>query len=397
MRCHVDGKTSSLSATSVSLKGYNKVNIRQFSTLVSVLVMGVCQSYATASDTLRSRVEYQGDGLNIIGALIDDREFFDEWQKPQMPRIESVDTFRRGDEVIPIIIFATSAKDQNGNADLTYDITIRKPDGSVYGHHDKLVIWKDAPAPMMHLVKQPVVIRLEKTDPLGIYTIHATVFENVRNQTVPIDFSFRVIEDSILSAEAMNRQLTFYYRKPNPLVLPALMRTIEKAGTLDKQSAQSPIIGFFTLAMAAAPGDSDYFAGTINTLGESKAFFSYCYSLSRNKDTVLHWNSHHPSVNDMLWGAFFASGDRRLIERLVSEMRFCDEKESIPLYLTGASARWSLCSNARQHPKVKDFLEEMKSTVPTELKAHLDEALHADPGELREQMMKDIERFKNKK
>ncbi len=364
----------------------------------SLLALTIFSShlFATNGDSLQAQVDYRSEGLNVIGVLIDERGFFDEWQKPEMPKIKPVDTYRRGDEVIPILIFSTSAKDQNGNADLTYDITIRKPDGSVYGHQEKLTVWQGAPAPMMHLVKQPLVIRLERTDPLGIYTISTTVFENVRQQKVPMEFSFRVIEDSVLSSDEMNHQLTFFYRKPNLLLLPALMRTVDKAGILTDKSAQSPMVGFFTVVMSSAFADSQSVEETINQLVDGRSFFSYCYSLSRNRDTILNWDGHDPSVNDMLWGAFFASGDRRVIERLVSEMRFCSEEQSVHLYLTGASAKWSLCSNAKQHPAVRTYLEEMVGKVPPQLADYLQETLNADPGALREQMMNGVQRFKNK-
>lgn len=138
--------------------------------------------------------DYNKDGLQIHFLLIKDKNFFEEWKKPDLPTITFVDTYKRGEEVIPIILFSTDGKDDNGNADLTYDIKIVKPDGSTYGHFEQLEIWKDEPAPMMHLVRQPVVIHLEKNDPIGIYKISSVVYENNKKAKVNFDLSFQVAE-----------------------------------------------------------------------------------------------------------------------------------------------------------------------------------------------------------
>lgn len=350
--------------------------------------------FAFESDSLKAQFEYNQNGLQLISALINDRNFFDEWQKPEMPMVKPVDTYRLGEEVIPVFIFTSSAKDENGNADLTYDINILKPDGSVYGHFENLEIWKDAPDTLMHLVKQPIVIRLESSDPLGVYKIHVTVFDNVQKLKVPINLYFQVIENSVLSQDEMRYQLAYYYLKPNSLILPALIRSIDESGILEKKSTQSPIIGFITTAMASCPSDSQVFKETISSLSTNEHLFSFCYSLASTKDTVINWSGHDPSVNDMLWGAFFASGDKRVVERLVSEMKFCDEKDSLQLFLTGASAKWSLSSNAKQHPSVRGYLEDLVGKVPEELEGHLYETLNVDPGVLRQNMINGIHSFK---
>ena len=148
---------------------------------------------ANETDSLKAISEFKDDGLQIIVVLINDRGFFDEWQKPEMPTIESVDTYKRGDQVIPIIIFGTDRKDENGNADLTYDIIIKKPDGAIYGEFNQLNVWKDEEASVMHLVKQPIIIGIEEKDPLGIYTIDISVYENVKKQKIDFKLLFQVI------------------------------------------------------------------------------------------------------------------------------------------------------------------------------------------------------------
>ena len=144
-------------------------------------------------DSLYAHIEYEKNGLYLHIALTNDHNFFGEWQKSKKPKISSVGIYTRGDNVFPIIIFSTDGKDENGNADLTYDIKIFKPDGTVYSNFKQLEIWKDAWSPAMHLVKQPINIRIKNSDPLGVYKVHVVVYENIKKLQVAFDLSFKVI------------------------------------------------------------------------------------------------------------------------------------------------------------------------------------------------------------
>lgn len=144
--------------------------------------------------TSKAQIDFDQNGLRGMFCLIDNKRFFDEWQKPDTPKISPVDTYKRGQDVFPIIIFSTDGKDSKGNADLSYDITIKKPDGSIYGHFEQLTIWKDAPAPTMHLVQQPINIRIEQSDPFGLYKVDIVIHENCKKIALPLHLAFLVQE-----------------------------------------------------------------------------------------------------------------------------------------------------------------------------------------------------------
>lgn len=164
------------------------------SLLWSVILLFTMNIFASEIDSLKALADYKSSDLQIIFALINDRGFFDEWQKPELPKISTEDTYKRGEEAIPVIIFGTDRKDVDGNANLSYDIKITKPDGSIYGEFKQLEIWNGAPAPMMHLLKQPIIISLEEKDPLGVYTVEAKVYENTKKQTISFKLTFKVVE-----------------------------------------------------------------------------------------------------------------------------------------------------------------------------------------------------------
>jgi|GEM_PF-982625 len=150
--------------------------------------------YLQNTDSLVAINTYQDNGLQLVFFVTGDANFFTEWQKPDMPQISPVKIYKRGDDIFPIIIFGTDGKDDKGNADLTYDIDVKRPDGSIYGHFDQLVIWKDEPATMLYLAKQPLKIHIEKGDPAGIYRIDASVYENNKKMKINFSLAFKVEE-----------------------------------------------------------------------------------------------------------------------------------------------------------------------------------------------------------
>jgi len=154
----------------------------------------VSYSSAFEKDSLNAVESFNQNGLQLHFVLINDKEFIDKWEKPETPKISPIDTYKRGEDVIPIIIFSTDGKDSVGNANLTYDIKIVKPDGTIYGEFKQLEVWKDAPAPIMHLIKQPIDIHLEENDPIGIYKVQTTIYENVKKVRVNFELAFQVVK-----------------------------------------------------------------------------------------------------------------------------------------------------------------------------------------------------------
>ena len=59
-----------------------------------------------------------------------------------------------------------------------------------------LVVWKDEPAPVgnLYLLKQPIDIGLEKSDPLGKYSVRMTVHDHIKKADVESNLSFQVKE-----------------------------------------------------------------------------------------------------------------------------------------------------------------------------------------------------------
>jgi hypothetical protein len=82
-----------------------------------------------------------------------------------------------------------------------------------------------------------------------------------------------------------------------------------------------------------------------------------------------------PEVLDELWGAFSATGDDKYITRLMSVLPWnYDPSGDFNKLSIGGAARWSLSSNAVQHPKVRALCMKARETHPEWRKA-LDQVL----------------------
>lgn len=73
----------------------------------------------------------------------------------------------------------------------------------------------------------------------------------------------------------------------------------------------------------------------------------------------------------MLWPAFFATGEARLIQRRIDVPARPEAENALPV----AAAEWSLTSNAAWHPLVLGILKMRRQNARGELRETLDKIL----------------------
>jgi len=123
------------------------------------------------------------DGFGAMLLLIDDKKFFDDWKKPDPPRFRTITNATRMVPIHATVIFAGAGRNADGEAHVTCDVTIRKPDGSVYGEQTGLVATQGRQtlsSSLLQLARDRLVVRIEAHDPAGIYTVEVTVRDKVR-------------------------------------------------------------------------------------------------------------------------------------------------------------------------------------------------------------------------
>jgi hypothetical protein len=159
---------------------------------------------------------------------------------------------------------------------------------------------------------------------------------------------------------------------------------------------QMPIMGFFCVAFNRVKGDSIDLKNLIFNKYPNNELLRQCYEISKDIEKIMTIDEHEPGINDFFWGAFFASGEQKYIERIAAELKYVTEKDSLMLYLAGSSAKWSLCSNAIQYPLVKSHLQKIREKVSADIRTQIDLLLKMEPGKVKEETINDVKEYKRR-
>lgn len=108
-------------------------------------------------------------------------------------------------------------------------------------------------------------------------------------------------------------------------------------------------------------------------------------------DSLYRTAARNTIYNDMNWSSYFSSGKTKYLDHIISNIPYVDERSDVNLFLAGATAKWSLCSNARQHATVKQYLISLGDK-----NKHVIDILNHEPGYFREQMIGIIKEQKAK-
>ena len=127
--------------------------------------------------------------------LTEDATFFDNWNKPETPRLNETSKAPRNVPVHTVVLFTNPGLDAAGDADITASITILKPDGSVYAKVPTVICWKGkyaTPPDKLQLVQNHMALRIEPQDPVGRYTVQILVRDNVKNVELPLETALEI-------------------------------------------------------------------------------------------------------------------------------------------------------------------------------------------------------------
>ncbi len=144
----------------------------------------------TSSDNIKAVGNY---GAQLY--LVADAAFFQDWRKPETPSITPIDLAVRGQPLYTAIIFYGEARDNGGLANVSYDVTVRRPDGSIYDQRDSMIGYQ-ALAPTsdreLQLGRNYLSIVIGNDDPAGTYTVEVTVHDKVGRVDLPLKQTFVV-------------------------------------------------------------------------------------------------------------------------------------------------------------------------------------------------------------
>jgi len=127
--------------------------------------------------------------------LTQSTQFFEDWNKPGTPNLKVLEKARRNVPLFSAILFVDPGTDSKGSVDVTYDMVIRKPDGSVYGRQKNAVGLKGkhvVPAHDLQLAQERMGIQIDSQDPSGTYTVEVTVRDHIKKVELLLKAAFEV-------------------------------------------------------------------------------------------------------------------------------------------------------------------------------------------------------------
>ena len=187
------------------------------------------------------------------------------------------------------------------------------------------------------------------------FLFFATVMFSVAALAQQAAWTFRIPDD----VEKFSKS---YYQNPRPEIVANLIEAMPMSGFFKRANSAPPFIAFFSEVFIANPTRLPDWKVLIEKQDEeTKAELQRAIALSK-AGGVMSIDGHSAAINDMYWGAFFASGKPSYVNKLIAQLQYWDERDDFDLFMAGATARWSLASNAQSHALVRSTLDR-KSVV----------------------------------
>ena len=214
--------------------------------------------------------------------------------------------------------------------------------------------------------------------------------------------------DKISTDAQLSEWVTYYYLHPRPDLVVSAVQFMSKQGHLQQASAQTAFCVFLAQVFAANAADiGNWFNKLHDGTEDQKSALALVWWMVGSSDSrsllkslsgsgsdgfkdyvreLLADNSRpdflqneisSPAVLDALWVSFFATGDDRYVKRIISALPLLNAEGDTGKILIGGAARWSLSSNAFQHPKIMEICEAQLKVIPEEQRPALAEVIQS--------------------
>lgn len=267
------------------------------------------------------------------------------------PRYLSATRLHRGQQAYLLPFAANYGLAPDRRTDLTYEIDIRKADGTRDGAPFSAVLWQ-APVSGPDLVLYPattVTFRAEPHDPLGEYLLTARFTDHLTGETSQRIHRLELVNYTAPDLPAgFDAQTWFntYYQQPSPeLALPALSRLLLDLPADRRAAALPPLLGFydqiltdnawllpaFCSRLAAADPDEAYALSLVlghhlRAAAEAPAGVDFATWVRLEDFRAHRWPSDpdaplaQAAQLDALWGRFLASGLYAPVARVLTSL-----------------------------------------------------------------------------
>ncbi|GAA4056093.1 hypothetical protein GCM10022409_49230 [Hymenobacter glaciei] len=198
-------------------------------------------------------------------------------------------------------------------------------------------------------------------------------------------------EDSASADTHFQQLLGHYHQQPDKRIVPLTINylnrhTVDSAQIIALQRQCNILAGFLTALLAQDTTLRQQLRELHPRITDPGCRGFVAEILTLTPDQLFAKMPLMPAYNDVAWAAYGATGDTRYLQLVLGNCRYAAERKSLNLYLTGASARWSLCSMAQQDAQVKSYLLAQRNSPEARL------VLRSTPAALRQQITEGIAR-----
>jgi hypothetical protein len=188
------------------------------------------------------------------------------------------------------------------------------------------------------------------------------------------------------SLENIDTWVSFYYRNPQPDLIPIFINSLSQEGYLKEETAVEPIMFFLSFIFRDNPHEiANWLSQVLENLSYleqeiiiTAVFLSntlesqeYLNELSQSNEPDIQdlINSfkdqvppnieeipiENPSILDILWSAFMATGEEKYVIRIISALSKNNSQDVSDQEMIINMAKWSLKSNIKAHEKVRSI------------------------------------------
>lgn len=187
-----------------------------------------------------------------------------------------------------------------------------------------------------------------------------------------------------------------YYLHPQRKLINSAITFASSSGMASAKNMKAGLLMSFSCLFSMYDStQKDKWAQTIKGLNKPEKVL-LTESINKSPSELLKNMPLSAARNDMNWACFFITGDKKYVNDIIHVLKHLDNRKDIELYLTAASAKWSLSSNAQYHPEVKATIETLKNSDIPAMRSVAKDILSQTPKQIREETVVIVKDQKSK-
>jgi len=233
-----------------------------------------------------------------------------------------------------------------------------------------------------------------------------------------------------LTAQTILKWISAYREKPEPDKLPELVKAMSGLGLFKELDQAGVYQGFIAGVIAANPEIAEKLIAEMFPLPPEdhvvivraiaysglKGWKELLQKFVERMPTKKVLIEHHlygkgatfetldlkasPSHIDIMWGHYFASGNFKGIERIISVLPWSKDRNDVEKLTLGSMAKWTMATNLQSDPRLLAYAKRQLESVPKDTAKELREVITAaetyETSAIRKQAMAAVEELRRK-